>query len=185
MVTRQTIVIIGTGSVGRAIATSLAGGNFNMLLCDEEFSKSEALAKELRDTVQNCNAEAMRCSFDCAWEADIIVLALSIEEQKKVAAYIKDVVTQKILVSIVQGIQQVASGISFSSCHCEALQGLLPNTKLVNIVFNHCITTEQVFVTGDDLESVDIVFDILQSAGVKAVLAERLAPITGNIDGAV
>lgn len=185
MVTRQTIVIIGTGSAGRAIATSLAGGNFNMLLCDEEFSKSEALANELRDTVQHCNAEAMLCTFDCAWEADIIVLALNMEEQKRVAAYIKDVVTQKILISIVQGIQQVTTGISFASCQCEALQELLPNTKLVNVVFNYSINDEPVFVTGDDLESVDIVFDMLQSAGIKAVLAERLAPITGNIDGAV
>ena len=174
MVTKQTIVVIGTGNRGRSIATRLAGGNFYLLLCDKEFAKSAALATELRELITGCDVEAMQCTFDCAWEADIIILALDFQEQQEVAAYIRDVVNQKILIGLVHANDEITSGIASASCQAAALQVLLPNTKLVNIIYKDSFTDEPVLLTGCHHPSVEIISEMLDSVGIQSIQHEQL-----------
>ena len=175
MVTKQTIVVIGTGNSGRSIATLLAGGNFYLLLCDKEFTKSAALAAELQALITGCDVEAMHCSFDCAWEADIIILALDFQEQKEVAAYIRDVVNQKIVIGLVQADDEIISGIASASCQAAALQALLPNTKLINIIYKDSFTDQPVLLSGCHLSSVEIISEMLNSVGIKSTRQHQLS----------
>ncbi|MBC7887956.1 MAG: NAD(P)-binding domain-containing protein [Ferruginibacter sp.] len=174
MLTKQTIVIIGTGFTGKAIAARLASGCFHVLICDKEFSNAETLVNELKEIEHDCDVEAMECSFDGAWEADIIILATHFDEQKEVAGIIKEVVNQKILVSAVQPGTETIEELSPACSQVRALQELLPNTKIVRIfnddpmadepVFNKNIT--KVLIAGMDDKAVEAVSRILESVGV-------------------
>ena len=181
MTTKQTIVIIGATDAGRQVAALLAGGNYNLLLCDEEFAKSESLASELNKTVKGCQAEAMQCSFDCAWEGDIVLMAVNAPEQKVVAEIIREVVNQKIVISLISAMKQVSDGIASALCQCDELQKMLPNSKLVSVVFNNSLTNTTVYVTGKDVAAAESVLNMFRAAGVDAVLAEQLA---ANVAGA-
>ncbi len=186
MLAKQTILIIGTGHSGKAIATRLASGNFHLLLCDKEYTKAAALVMELQDIELACDVEAMQCSFESAWEADIIILAMHFQEQKEVAEIIKDVVNQKILVSIADPGPEIISGLSSAGSQHEALQALLPNTKIVNI-FNddpgiHQLDFDKIntgiLMGGNDDQAVEIVSGILASVGINSFRYEHLSTNT-------
>ncbi|MEO6732611.1 MAG: NAD(P)-binding domain-containing protein [Ferruginibacter sp.] len=177
MLTKQTVLIIGAEQAGREIATHLADGNFHILLCDKEYTKAAALVNEINSTGHCCDAEAMECSFDSAWEADIVILAINFDEQKEVAGIIKDVVNQKILVSTGLPSSEINVAPSSSDCQLEALQKLLPNTKVVRI-FNDDSSNEApvndknipgVLIAGNDETAVDTVLQMLVSVGINAV----------------
>ena len=181
MQTKQTIVIFGTGLTGKTIATLLASGNFQLLLCDKEYSKAVALAEELKDVADSCTIEAMECAFDGAWEADVVVLALQMEEQVEVAAYIKDVINQKILISSIE------SDPGSNNCQ-ERLRALLPHTKIVRIDTGENTNTNTsssgqnastVVLSGDDDMAIQVVADMLGSAGVRIKRAEH-PPVPDN-----
>ena len=183
MQTKQTIVIIGTGLTGKTIATLLASGHFQLLLCDKEYSKAVALAEELKDIADSCTIEAMECTFDGAWEADVVVLALQMEEQVEVAAYIKDVINQKILIS------SIDPDPRYNNCS-ERLQALLPHTKIVGMATGeNTITsasssrqsTSTVVLSGEDNSAIQVVADMLGSAGVRIERREQ-SWVSGNQD---
>lgn len=182
MLTKQTIVIMGAGYTGRALAACLANGNFYVLLCDKDHSKAEAIAEDLKDTRQDCDVESMQCSFDGAWEADIIILSMDFEGQKEVAGMIKEVVTQKILVSTVHPDPKIISDHSSADCQLKVLQELLPNTKIVRILAdlpasdltNISKSITSVSIAGNDDEAVETVSGILRSVGVNTTRTEHL-----------
>lgn len=173
MQTKQTIVIIGAGCTGKAIAKVLVPGNFQLLLCDKEYSNAVLLAGELQQTAHNSTIEAMECTFDSAWEADLVVLAVQEEEQLAVASIIKDVVNQKILVSSVQPADCAdAKQAAHGNCK-EALQSLLPHTKVVRVTTGEGLNNESSFnldegvvLTGDDEKAIEEVAGILSAAGI-------------------
>ena len=183
MLTKQTILIIGTEHFGKAMAARLANGDFHLLICDKEYSKAETLVKELTNTGKCCEAEAMQCSFDSAWEADIIILALPLPEQKAVAVLIKEVVNQKILVSTVDQAPEAIASLSSADCQLAALQYLLPNTKIV-MVFNdgpgigQAVSGQSgtgIMVAGNDEKAVEAISVILESVGINSIHIERLS----------
>lgn len=177
MLIKQTILIIGTGETGRAMAARLAKGNFRMLLCDKDYTKAMALVNDLNGTAQGCDVEAMECSFDSAWEADVIILTMQLEEQNQVAEIIKDVITQKILISIFDG------GLPAACGHIAGLRQLLPNTKIVRILTDDNYNTPDIFdknstgimLAGNDDNSVEAVSRMLESVGIYSTRVEDLS----------
>lgn len=177
---QQTIVIIGTGYTGKVMATYLTGGDFHVLLCDKDIAKAEALEEELKNKKQDADVEAMQCSFDSAWQADIILLALNFDAQKVVAQMIKDVVNQKILISMVHQNAEIIPAIDTATSQVETLQQILPYTKIVTIFYNDQNYNEAVtekcpdsfLVTGNNKQANDIVTKIFESARITPMLAE-------------
>src|SRR5450432_3992716 len=107
----------------------------------------------------------MPCFFEGAWEADIIILATHFQAQKEVAGIIKEVVNQKILISIVHRGEDIIERLSPAGSQHKTLQSLLPNTKIISI-FNDDLIIDQpafsknttgVLIAGNDQKAVRIV----------------------------
>lgn len=175
MLTKQTIAIIGTGYEGKAIAARLASGNFYMLLCDKDIEKAESLVNELKGTVPSCNMEARQCSYESAWEADIIIFAMNFQEQMDLAEIIKEVVNQKILICTEQADMPIIAGVPSGASLAETIQKLLPNTKVVQFFNNDPGIHQSAFdkkdnstlIAGKDDMAIETVSRIFESVGVE------------------
>lgn len=113
----QTIVIIGTGSTGKGLAASLAGSQYRVLLCGLDFLETRTYVEELQTLHPHYDVEALSCSFEASWEADIIILAISAPHQPGVAERIRKVACQKVVIT--------------TQDNREALQQLLPHSRVV------------------------------------------------------
>ena len=168
MLTKQTILVIGTGAAAKAMAAHLVNANFHVLVSDKDYDSALAMADNIKSTTKNCDVEAMHCHFDSAWEADIIILTVNLGDQKEVAKIIKDVITQKILISIND--EKLTSACS----HFATLQQLLPNTKIVHLLTDGEDNIPAVFesssnglmIFGNDDEAVEIVSAMLEAANI-------------------
>ncbi|MEO6549393.1 MAG: NAD(P)-binding domain-containing protein [Ferruginibacter sp.] len=188
MHTKQTILVIGTGNTGEAIASHLSNGNFHVLLFDKDYSKAESLVNELKQTGRPCDMEAMPCSFESAWESDIILLALSFAEQKEVVAKIQEVVNQKLLISLVDASISITPNYALE-IQAELLHKLLPNTKIVLLETaetesSHAACSKHlgdVVLSSKDEIALEIVTDMLASVGIKSITKINLTktPLPG------
>src|SRR5690349_12904556 len=101
MQTKQTIAIIGaTGNMGSAIAKSIAGGPYRLLLKGNKQAELDSLVKDIQSKHPNAEVESAVCPTEASWEADIIIMAVPFEAEKEIAPMIKEVANQKIVVSI-------------------------------------------------------------------------------------
>lgn len=184
MTTKQTIAIIGaTGNMGSAIAKSLAKNNYRLLLFSHNKQKSAALKKEIEAINPATNVEFIGCSFEASWEADIIIPAVPYRIEKEVAKNIKQVATQKIVISISNPLNEKYDGLVTSPDNSagEELQKLLPDSKVVkafNNIFaanfsNPVIDGKQldIFLAGNDDEALQTVSELVKAIGFNPVIA--------------
>ncbi|ULQ54031.1 NAD(P)-binding domain-containing protein [Flavihumibacter fluvii] len=188
MITRQTIAIIGaTGNMGAALAKRLAKGNYRILL----FGKKENTLQELEQSIIRdypfADIEPITCSYAASWEADIILLAVPYVAEKEIAARIRDVANQKIVISITNPLNENFDGLltPSGSSAAEELQKLLPHSKVIK-AFNTIFAAElaapamntqsmEVPVAGDDAEALSAVCELVQIAGFRPVIKGTLA----------
>jgi 8-hydroxy-5-deazaflavin:NADPH oxidoreductase len=188
MATKKTIAIIGaTGNMGSAIAKSLAKGNYRLLLFAHDQEKVQQLINEIKSTIADADLDSMGCPFDASWEADIIIPAVNYQVEKEVAEKIKDVATQKIVISISNPLNEQYNGLVTApgTSAAEELQQYLPDSKIVkafNTVFagdfrQPVIAGKQVdvLVAGNDEEAVRAVSDVVADAGFNPVVAGGLS----------
>jgi len=183
---KKTIAIIGaSGNMGSAIAKSLSNGNYRLLLFGNQQEKVKQLINEIKSVNSASDVESMGCPFDASWEADIIIPAVQYEVESDVAEKIREVATQKIVVSISNPINDLHNGSGAVKSAAEDLQNHLPNSKVVkafNTIFakdflQPVINGKQldVFIAGDDEESLNIVSELVDEAGFNPIIAGDLA----------
>lgn len=187
MQTKQTIAIIGaTGSMGSALAKSLAKGNYRLLL---KSNKAEAL-KDLVDAIKKetpaADIEGMACPREAGWEADVIIPAVPFEAQAEVAERIREVANQKIVVSIANPLNETYTGMVTpgDTSAAEELQKLLPHAKVIkafNTTFaadfaSPVINGQQVdaFIAGNDKDALETVSELVQTAGFNPIVSGDL-----------
>ena len=186
MPTKKTIAIIGaSGNMGSAIAKSLSKGNYRLLLFGNQQEKVKQLIAEIKSVNPSSDVESMACPFDASWEADIIIPAVQYEVEVDVAEKIREVATQKIVVSISNPRNNDRNGKDAWKSAAEELQNHLPDSKVVkafNTVFakdflQPVIDERQldVFIAGDDEESLNIVSEMVDEAGFNPIIAGDLA----------
>jgi 8-hydroxy-5-deazaflavin:NADPH oxidoreductase len=180
---KKTIAIIGaTEDLGAAIAKNLSIGNYRLLLFGHDVEKLNAVAEEIKNTNPAADIDCLGCMVDAGWEADIIISAVPFATEKEIVEKIRDVATQKIVISIANPLNTtVSSGTSAA----EELQKLLPNSKIVK-AFNTLLAADfapaiadgkqiDSFIAGDDREAVQTVREIVTTAGFHAIIAGELA----------
>lgn len=187
-ITKQTIAIIGAGgSMGSAIATHVAGGNYRLLLFDQDTGKLPTLKEELLQQYPDADVKTMDCAHDCGWEADIIIMAVPHDQEKQVADNIRDVATQKIVVSIANPIDEDFSELTTDSntSAAEELQQWLPHSKVVK-AFNTTFASDfeqpvidgqqvDAFIAGDDKQALGTVSELVEIAGFNPIIAGDLS----------
>jgi NADPH-dependent F420 reductase len=187
-ITKQTIAIIGAGgNMGSAIARHVANGNYRLLLFDQDSGKLSVLTKEITQQFPEADVKAMSCAHDCSWEADIIILAVPHKAEKEIADIIRDVATQKIVVSIANPVEEDFSKLTTArdSSAAEELQQWLPHSKVVKafntifaVVFDQpVIDGKQVdtFIAGDDEQARQTVAELVETVGLNPVIAGNLS----------
>jgi 8-hydroxy-5-deazaflavin:NADPH oxidoreductase len=194
MATKQNIAVIGaTGNMGSAISRSLAKGNYRLLLKANNEDKLNQLVNEIKTGNPTADVEAMVCPKDASWEADIIIAAVPYAAEKEVADKIREVATQKIVVSISNPLNETYDGLVTSpgTSAAEELQKLLPHSKVIkafNTTFaadfsNPVIDGKQVdaFIAGDDEEALETVSKMVSTAGFNPVNAGKLS-VSGTLE---
>ena len=188
MATKKTIAIIGaSGNMGSAIAKSLAKGNYRLLLFANHQEKVQQLINEIKEVNPFADVDCMGCPFDASWEADIIIPAVHYKVEEEVAQKIKQVATQKIVVSISNPLNETYDGLVTSpdTSAAEQLQNLLPDSKVVkafNTVFagdflQPVIDDKQadVFIAGNENEAIGTVSEMVRVAGFNPIIAGDLS----------
>jgi predicted dinucleotide-binding enzyme len=185
---RQTLAIIGaSGNLGFSISKSLYKGNYRLLLCSDEGVKVQSLIDDIKRIDTNADVEVIGCSAEASWEADIIIAAVPYTAEKEVAARIKDFANQKIVISISNPLNETYNGFVTEpgTSAAEVLQKLLPNAKVVkafNTTFAADFTSPVIggkqvdaFVAGNDEEAVQIVSELVRTAGFNLIKAVELS----------
>lgn len=188
MQTKQTIAIIGaSGNMGSAIARSLSKGNYRLLLYTDKYDEVEGLLQEIKQSYPDADVEAVKCSFDASWESDIIIAAVPFEAEREVAERIREVANQKIVISIANPLNATYDGLitADDTSAAEELQKLLPNSKVIkafNTTFAADFSTTVIagqqpdsFIAGNDKDAIQIVSDLVKTAGFNPILAGDLS----------
>ncbi len=188
MQTKQTIAIIGaTGNMGSAISKSLAKGPYRLLLKASQQEGLDELVKEINTQHPDAEVEAVICSTEASWEADIIILAVPYAAEKEVVTKIKEVANQKIVISIANPLNETYDGLVTSpgTSAAEELQKLLPNSKVIkafNTTFAADFSTPVIdgkqadaFIAGNDEDALNTVAEIVSTAGFNPILAGKLS----------
>jgi hypothetical protein len=188
MQTKQTIAVIGaTGSMGAAISKSIAKGNYRLLLSARDFQKVQALVNEIKTNDPSAEVEAMDCSVNAGWEADIIISAVPFHAEKELAERIKEVANQKIVISIANPLNETYNGLVTApdTSAAEELQKWLPHSKVVK-AFNTSFAADfstpvidgkiaDALIAGNDAEAVQNVAELVNTVGFNPIIAGDLS----------
>jgi hypothetical protein len=158
-----------------------------LLLFAHNQEKVQQLINEIKSANPNADIDSMGCFFDASWEADIIIPAVNYKVEKEVAARIKDVATQKIVISISNPLNEQFNGLvtPADSSAAEELQDYLPNSKVVkafNTVFARDFSQPvidgkqaDVLIAGNDDDSLETVRELVAEAGFNPIIAGGLS----------
>ena len=179
---KKTIAIIGaTGRVGSALAKCFAKTGNRLLLMSHNAVKLSTLTHTIRQMFDEADVVKFDCQLDCSWEADIIILAVPHIAEREIAKLIKDVVTQKIVISIANRLDTRFERISSEISEAEELQKLLPNTKIVKAFnishgtdFTKSVIPKDCFLAGDDVTALNEVSKLIIPAGFNPILSGKL-----------
>src|SRR6187551_1250003 len=101
MRTKQTIAVIGANrKMGSDISRSLSRGNYKLLLFANEQDQLSNLVQDIVAVNPTADVEAIDCSVNASWEADIIVLDIPNHREKDIAEKTREVANQKIIISL-------------------------------------------------------------------------------------
>lgn len=173
--------------MGAAIAKALAKGNDRLLLISKEEEKLEVLKAAITNEHPLADVEGMSCAMHGSWEADIIILATPYEAQADIAEKIREVASQKIVISIANPLNTTYDALvtNPNKSAAEELQALLPHSKVVK-AFNTTyaanfaqtvIAGKQVdaFIAGDNEAALETTAELVKTTGFNPIIAGKLS----------
>lgn len=174
------ILIIGTGNMGRGIATRALAGKNTVTLYDEDGAKAQALAAELGASVAGDTRDAIGA-------ADIVVIATPYQASLDVAKRLGPSLAGKVVVDISNPLNETYTGLvtSGDTSAAEEIRKLLPDSvklvKAFNSTFAGTLVAGQVaglqldvFLAGDDDGAKAKVAELVKAGGMNAIDAGPL-----------
>lgn len=187
------IAIIGTGNVGRALATSSRRAGHTVTIAGRDAAKAATTATDL-------GVESTSTAREAASNAQLVILAVPSDALPEVAQELAQVVAGKTVVDATNRMQPDATTAS----NAETLQERLPSANVIK-AFNTSFASRQAdpqingvrvdgYVAGDDAIAKQQVLDLAQQIGFSPVDAGPLASsrtleglawinISRNLDG--
>jgi 8-hydroxy-5-deazaflavin:NADPH oxidoreductase len=187
MNTKQVVAIIGAlGEMGSAIAKSISKGNYRIILQSPDTVKTQLLINQIKSRYPLADIEAVESPLGACWEADIIIAAAPYPAEKEIAERIRKFTNQKVVISISNPLNRGFEGSSAPNrSAAEELQTHLPYAKVVKAFnttfaddFNHPVINGQqldCFIAGNDEEALEVVSDLVKTAGFNPVVAGNLS----------
>ena len=169
------ILIIGTGNMGRGIATRALAGHNTVTFYDEDGAKAQALASELGAAVAGDTSDAIAAS-------DVVVIATPYAASLEVARRLGKSLENKVVVDISNPLNETYTGLVTppDSSAAEEIRKLLPKSaklvKAFNTTFAGTLVAGQVagqpldvFIAGDDDAAKQSVAQFVKAGGLNAV----------------
>ena len=167
------IAIIGTGNVGRALATSIRRAGHDVVLAARDVEKTRSTASDL-------GVRSADTPRDAASGADVVILAVPGDALPAVARDLEDAVAGKAVVDVSNRFQPDLTAAS----NAETLQAALPGAPVIK-AFNTAFASRQAdpsvdgiaadgFVAGDDEDAKRRVLELVESVGFHGVDAGPL-----------
>jgi glycerol-3-phosphate dehydrogenase len=164
MKTKQAVAIIGAEeSRGAALAARLSEGNNRVLLWSGDRDKMNATVQQIRALHANADVEALDCSVDACWEADLIIAALPLPAGLDKMEMIREVANRKTVICL-----QCGNGTSSA----EALQEMLPYSQVVGLWVDE---DGSAVLSGKDEEALQSADDLLSEAGFRVLSGRSLS----------
>ncbi len=173
------IAIIGSGNVGRALATSFIRAGHDVRITAQHTDKSEAVAAET-------GAQSIEANANAVAGADVVVLAVPFTSAEAVAAEIRDVVAGKPVIDVSNRMAYGPNGptIDNGPSNAERLADWLPEASIVK-AFNTLFSSNQAdptvdgiqldgFVAADDPAAKAAVLELVESIGLRPIDAGPL-----------
>ena len=153
MSVKRTIAIVGaTENAGIDLTTQFSDTDYRLLLVSNDADQLAQLSKMITQKKPKAEIDTIECVKDGCWEADIIILAVPSHQEKEVAEMMKEVATQKIVISL-----------SDDENEYGALGRLLPYSKLVKV--GNILQSKEICISGNDQEANKEIVNIFQQAG--------------------
>lgn len=169
------ILIIGTGNMGRGIATRALAGKNVVTLYDEDGAKAQALATELGASVAGDTKDAIAAS-------DIVIVATPYAASLDIARKLGSSLAGKIVIDISNPLNETYTGLVTApdTSGVEEIRKLLPASvrlvKAFNTTFAGTLVTGtvagqtlDVFLAGDDDAAKGTVAEFVNAGGMHAV----------------
>ena len=169
------VLIIGTGNMGRGIATRALAGKNTVTVYDEDGAKAQALAAELGAAVAGDTRDAIAAS-------DIVVIATPYTASLDVARRLGPALEGKVVVDISNPLDDTYSDLATApdTSAAEEIGKLLPaSVKLVkafNTTFAGTLVSGQVagqrldvFLAGDDEAAKAKVAEVVRAGDMNAI----------------
>jgi len=173
------IAIIGSGNVGRALATSFTRAGHTVQLTAQHAENADAVATET-------GAQSVQSNREAAANADVVVLAVPFTSAEAVATEIRDVVAGKPVIDVSNRMAYGPNGptIDNGPSNAERLAAWLPEAAVVK-AFNTLFSANQAdpnvegiqldgFVAADDPEAKATVLELVTSIGLRPIDAGSL-----------
>jgi hypothetical protein len=168
------IAIVGTGNVGRALASTFSQAGHQVTLAARDARRTRAVAQEL-------GVRSTDTASDAVGQSDVVVLAVPFAALADVARQIRDVSSGKVIVDASNPLSEDYSGLVTNGgpSPAEDLAGLLADAHVVkafNTIFSsvqavptmHGSTIDALFAT-DDERARDTIAELLDSLGFRPV----------------
>jgi NADPH-dependent F420 reductase len=173
------IAIIGTGNVGRALATSLTRAGHHVTLAARDETKTREVAQEL-------GADAAAGPREAVPASDAVILAVPFAAATEVAQEIAPVAAGKVVIDVTNPLNADYSGLATApgTSAAETVAEQLPEAHVVkafNTLFasiqadptRHGVTVDGLYAT-DDAQAAGTVAEVIESMGLRPVNAGGL-----------
>lgn len=137
MAVKNTIAIIAsTKEKAKAIVQKIANKKCRVLLVSKHENEYLELHTQIQSQYPALEVDTIDCMKDGCWEADVIIMNLNEDEEKEVSEMIREVATQKLVISFSD------SEKGYSE---ENLQKLLSHSRIVKVS-----SSGKMEITGND-----------------------------------
>ncbi|HMN08446.1 MAG TPA: NADPH-dependent F420 reductase [Gemmatimonadaceae bacterium] len=173
------VLIIGTGSMGRGIATRLIAGGNDVTLFDKSPDAARTLAAQLQGAVPGTNVAVAAGAADAVRESHVVILATPYDGTLEIARELRKALDDKVVVDISNPLNATFDALvtSPSTSAAETIRAVLPSgaklVKAFNTTFAGTLVAGEVavmpldvLIAGDDDGAKSKVADLVRGGGM-------------------
>lgn len=173
------VLIIGTGSMGRGIATRLIAGGNDVTLFDKSPDAARTLAAQLQGAVPGTNVAVAAGAADAVRESHVVILATPYDGTLEIARELRKALDDKVVVDISNPLNATYDALvtSPSTSAAETIRAVLPSSaklvKAFNTTFAGTLVAGEVagmpldvLIAGDDDGAKSKVADLVRGGGM-------------------
>lgn len=173
------VLIIGTGSMGRGIATRLIAGGNDVTLFDQSPDAARTLAAQLQGAVPGTNVAVAAGAADAVRESHVVILATPYDGTLEIARELRKALDDKVVVDISNPLNATYDALvtSPSTSAAETIRAVLPSSaklvKAFNTTFAGTLVAGEVagmpldvLIAGDDDGAKSKVADLVRGGGM-------------------